>query len=133
MTRQGGRCDITMLSLPIADDSLQDLPGRAVYMMAQVRAPVVSGGGAANTSVALAMDEGGAPGAGWRSSASVRLAPGRWTVITHHGQLAPSGEARFGLGVAGSCGADCQSRPPAVEVAHVVVAPIGHEWSRLLD
>ena len=111
------QCELTMLSLDLA--TTPEARGQQLYLAVQLNVTLP------DTGVALLID----PGSGDFVSNSDSYDGQLWRLDSFQLPLRSEGTARFGLQV-------FTSNPSAasgvvVEIAAVVVAPIGHEWTRL--
>ena len=114
-----------MLDLAVVDLAARpDLAGQVFYLFAQARVLLPK------TSLDLAADVG----AGWQRSSGFETneAKNGWRVFGYQVTLprAPGGKVTLGLQVVSEAGAAATGE--SVELGAVVVAPVGHEWSRLL-
>ena len=114
-----------MLDLAVVDLAARpDLAGQVVYLFAQARVLLPK------TSLDLAADVG----AGWQRSSGFETneAKNGWRSFGYQVTLprASDGKVTLGLQVVSEAGAAATGE--SVELGAVVVAPVGHEWSRLL-
>ena len=114
-----------MLDLAVVDLAARpDLAGQVVYLFAQARVLLPK------TSLDLAADVG----TGWQRSSGFEAneAKDGWRVFGYQVTLprASHGKVTLGLQVVSESGAAATGE--SVELGAVVVAPVGHEWSRLL-
>jgi len=94
--------------------------GQTLYMFVQVNVTLPK------TGVALVMDDGTG---GWKVSADSDCGVG-WNTLTYQLTMGQNGTARFGLQVFSS-DAGSETAQTVVEVAAVVVSPVGDDWRRL--
>ena len=111
------QCELTMLSLDLA--TTPEARGQQLYLAVQLNVSM------AETGVALRID----PGTGGFVSNSDSDVSAGWRLDTFQLPLRSVGTARFGLQVFTSN--PLAATAVVVEVAAAVVAPIGHEWTRL--
>lgn len=114
------QCGMTVATLDVA--AQPEFAGQPVYMLVQANISLPG------TSVALSIDpsDGGGP----RISADWDISPGSWTMLEYQMTLGSSGLARFGLHI-GSANTN-RATEGAVDIAAMVIAKVGDEWSRLL-
>lgn len=111
------QCELTMISIDLA--TTPEATGQQLYLAVQLNVTLP------HTGVALLID----PGNGGFVSNSNSYASAGWRLDSFQLPLHSAGTARFGLQVFTSN--PLAKTDVAVEIAATVVAPIGHEWSRL--
>jgi parallel beta-helix repeat protein len=113
-----GGCIVTFASFELGTDA--QLRGQALYLMAQVNVSLP------NTGISLLIDNGSGH---WSFSSDADMRVG-WQVYSYQMAMGVQGKARAGLYVH-STNAKASTSAAVVELGHTVMAPIGHEWTRL--
>lgn len=113
-------CSVTFVDIDL--DQMEQARGQALYLLVQAKVSLP------DTGLALMMGDGS--GAVKSSSDSNTHAVGQWHVYTYQMTMGVQGNAKIGLKVFTS-NSSAATAEVVAEFGHVVLAPVGEEWSRL--